>query len=285
MTPSRIDACVSSMPCAEVFFKCQDALPTNGTGSMVCSITGATYKPTVVTGVSIANQYGLYPVDTVNTATGIAANTVTTPSPAIYPQCSTSQTLASGSWPNFKRRHVIIFAAGRVVDATARAPIGLGDSNVGDGTLGFSTNTGGDLSIAMTTSMHLAVASSNVMLCNPFSADARRLPAAGTDVAMILEYSPGVIATAKCIGTDGKTFGSGTSETIFSGVPTSVADVNPGLNNYTRLHGLAFYSFMAFSFDNGLPPARDYVYQWLLNQHLNGVRVLPPWWKDEVSSR
>lgn len=270
MTPSRVDACVNLMPCAEMFFKCQETglNALNGAGSMVCSITGAVYRPTITSNIGVDGSFWL-------------SNYDFAPSNAVKATCVTPVPLASGTLPNFKRRHIITIATGMVLGPNARTPIG----GVGH----FDTSTGGDISISLSNGIsHALVNCATGQIAHTgLATNQRNLPAPGTNVALIVEYTPNEGVYAKVIGTDGKTFGSGDTETVFS-APAMLfnVDVNPSLNNETRIGGdMAYYSIMAFSFDNGLPPDRDYVYQWLLNQHLNGSRVLPPWWRNEASTR
>lgn len=251
---------VDSYACCELFFRCEETLDAGGGGAMVDSVRGATFSPAQANGGVVAGSYSL------TNQAGL--------SNAVYPECVDVVELVAGSFPDFKQRHVIIFAAGRVVDPlVARVPLGSGL----DGAISHSFFNG----------YHGLVNGDGIPLATTAGAGdpSKVCPVAGTDVGMIVEYSPNTSFMVKTVDLDGATFGSGASETIITGTVIALGDLNPGLNNLTRFAGLAFYSICAFSFDAGLPANRESQYKWMLKHHAYGDRTLPHGWRTLASSR
>lgn len=267
MASERVTTSLPSIACAKSFFKCNETLRADGSGGITDSVTGAVFNPAA--GAALAGLTGNYKIT--NSA---GAST------AVYPQCDLSVEMISGVLPSFSNKAVILFACGRVVDAS-KTRIPYGD---GYGDMGLSTNTGGVVSLSFAGGMHSIVNGSNAQLGVAGPDSLRVLPAVGTDVNLIVEYVPGVSLMAKAVDVNGATFGSGTSETIVTDLTVTLADVNPSLNNKTRFGGLAFYSIMAFTFDAGLPADRESVYRWLSLQHMRGNRILPPRWQGLAST-
>ena len=251
---------VDSYACCELFFKCEETLDAGGGGAIVDSVRGATFSPAQANGSVVGGSYSL------TNQAGL--------SNAVYPECVDIVELVAGSFPNFGQRHVILFASGRVVDPlVARVPLGSGST----GAIAASFNGG----------YHGLVNGSGVPLATTTGATdpSKVCPVAGTDVGMIVEYSPGTSFVIKTVDLNGSTFGSGASETLITGSTLNTLDLNPGLNNMTRFAGLAFYSICAFSFDAGLPANRESQYKWMLKHHAYGDRTLPHGWRTLASSR
>lgn len=258
--------------CAEFFFRCLETLPGDGTGSMRDTIRGAEYAPVGITGAPIP-MAGSYTLNNSEAASN-----------AIFPECDTSIGLLSGSWPNFKRRSVITFACGRLVDPDVlKIPVGNGSAVIpgSDGNISVSFGGGG---------MHTLLRDADGTQVSIAPEPLRALPAIGTDIGVLVEYSPATDAgpgsiTSKVIDMAGNTYGSGETETKQTAQVLNQFDLNPGLNNLTRFRGMAFYSFIGFSFDEGLPANRNEAYLWMLNNHAAGIRHLPPQFRYHTSSR
>lgn len=251
--------------CVDVFFRCLETLPGDGTGAMIDTKRGATYSPIPTAGpVPIADTYWLENSDG-------ASN-------SILPSCLSSIPLAAGSWPNWAQKSVITFATGRVmVPNKVRTPFGNGDTVI--------PGSDGNISVSFGGGMHTVIRDANGNQVYISSEPARALPAIGTDVGVIVEYQPattdGITVTpgwvrSRVVDVNGNTFGSGSTETMQYATVQNVFDLNPSLNNKTRFGGLAFYSILAFSFNDGIPANREAAYLWMLKNHPAGNRSLPP---------
>jgi hypothetical protein len=253
----------------DLFFPCTETLNPDGSGSMVDVIRGATYQPSVGgAGYSLVNGSG-------------------TPTNTILPTAIASQVLTAGTFPNFRQRSVIVFCVGRIVDPTQmRIPIGQGD-----GDKGWSTNTGGLITMSYGGTPHILIngSSSPGIATVSDSTGLRVPPAAGTDVSMVVEYEPYTKpdphAYSFLLDENGNTFGSGPTETALSsrteddhGITFFEIDLNPGLNNRTRLEGMALYGIAAFSFGGSIPPEDTLrkAYVWMHENWIAGNRALPP---------
>lgn len=280
MMPTAINTALARLACCESFFKCDETLPGDGSGAMVCSITGATYNPAI----------GL---DEPQALSQWIENYAGPRSMGIRPYSGNAVPLAAGNMPNFGRRSVITFACGNLRGLNGsgvRVPFGNGQGADPPGRNGL-------ISVSFEAGMHIRMRDANGVVVNPANEPARALPAVGTDIGIITEYAPattdGVTITpgsvvARAVDFDCNTFGSGATETRQTAEVSTVFDLNPRLNNKTRFGGLAFYSILAFSFDAGLPDseaARNEVYKWMMRQHSAGNRVLPPHWRYAASSR
>lgn len=257
--------------CAEFFFRCLETLPGDGTGSMRDTVRGATYEPVGVNGAPIPTLGSYY----IQNAAGL--------SNAVAPEADASIQLISGSWPNFKRRSVITFACGRLIDPDKlKIPVGNGGTVI--------PGSDGNISVSFGSGMHTLIrdADGTQVYIDPNTT--KTLPAIGTEIGVLVEYTPATasgpgLVTSKVIDFNGNTFGSGATETMQSAPVLNQFDLNPGLNNLTRFRGLAFYSFLGFSFDDGLPANRNDAYLWMMENHSQGNRSLPPHFRYAESSR
>lgn len=259
---------------AEVFFRCEEQVNVNGSGVMVDNIRGATYQPSLEVGATLVNGTG-------------------TPVNSLSPTIVNPVVLSSGSWPNFRQRSIVTFAFGRLIDRTkARVPIGNGQ-----GDLGYPTSTGGNISMSLAGSPHILITSATQTIAYVTGALGQQwdLPPNGTDVGIVLEFEqlgkPNPRLLSKMIDAKGNLFSFNTPPNIElsityiptilefnGGVGISVAaDVNPGLNNKTRMGGLALYSFAAFSFPGTLPSRAtlDSAYIEMMHEWSTG-RKYPP---------
>ena len=239
-----------TLGCCGFFFPCTETgLATDG--YITDTVSGIQYQPSLDgAGGQIANVTGLTAAVELNGT-------------------STSCPLKSGSWPNFGTKSVIVIAVGRVTDSVnVRVPVGKGSAPVDD-----------VISVSWVGGMHVLVGD-GVTQSSVGPDAARVLPANGTDVMIVIEYTPATTLTAKATDLNGTTFGSGLTETILSGTPSaSIGDLNPGGNNQSRADGLALYGWAAFSFTNGLPADRDTAYKWMAAEWASrGNRYLWPGW-------
>lgn len=278
---SKVVTSPRSLVCAEAFFKCDEVLPGDGSGSIKCSITGAEFNPASQNiddpGTPANPTYWI-----VNGATNY--NSVNSTGTTVI-------NLNTGSFPDFSQRHVILFACGTVTQAGAiHFPFGNGGTADwgNEGTISFST--AGQLHGLVRGQYETLVTSS----ANPVGLTMTNAAHGGQFVGLIVEYVPattdGVTVTngsyyAKVINRAGvivKSASDGISDLVQNLVVNTVGDVNPGLSNKTRFSGLNFYSICAFSFENGLPSNRENVYKWMMRHHSVGNRALPPQWVYET---
>lgn len=280
MPSERITTSIPSLACADMFFKCLEVLPGDGTGATVDSISGARYDPAagnpgdegadipIPPGVPVAGSYWQENRASISNA--------------VYAECRGSIPVTGGNLPNFGSKSVILFGCGLVVDvAKVRIPVGNGDGLDAAGTAGI-------ISVSFGGQMHGLVKSATDQLIPSTTSTADlHLQAAsvGSFIGLIVEYVPKVGGTngtyhARVIDINGDTLISDDLVTPLQQdiAVTVVGEVNPSLNNKTRFGGLAWHSRMAFSFDNGLPANRNDVYKWLMMHHQHGNRALPPQW-------
>ena len=234
----------------EIFFRCKESLNPDGSGVMVDNVRQATYKPSNIVGATLTNG--------------------STPINSVVPTISDPVALASGVWPNFRQRSIVLFAFGTLVDKdTCRIPLGRGTTWVGDGTDGLVSYSSAGRPHVLIRSATATLASVNFYINGLWD-----MPPLGTEVGVVLEYEPLNQAAprilAKMLDTSGSIFDFGTppvwdefDETYKDYYPTIMdfgasgitasGDVNPGLNNMTRFAGFAYYGFIALSFPGSLP--------------------------------
>lgn len=262
----------------EVFFRCKETVNPDGSGSMVDTVRGATYKPSVDVGATLVNG------DT-------TAN-------SLVPTITNSVALTAGSWPNFRKRSVVLFAFGQIVDKKQlRIPIGQGD-----GDKGFGSSTGGLISLSCGGGAHILIthATGNIAYLAQNGIQSFSLwdlPPNGTYAGVVLEFEPLSQADPRMLGklidTSGAVFDFGTPsytdengtytyvpcviDAPGAGFQTADAECNPGLNNKTRFEGLALMGFAAFSFPGSLPSRAilDAAYVEMMDDWLAGRRIPP----------
>lgn len=281
MSSTSVNTAPRRMTCAEVFFRCLETLPGDGSGGMVDDIRGCEF-----------NLAAQNPGDGLDPATiGAPANPTywmengVTPVNSVRPKAATSVYLTQGTWPNFGQKAIILFSCGIVYQpGILRIPFGDGAS--------FALPARGNISVSLAGEMHVAAtgAEGGLLGTQTQTGLTLGLERIGEFVGVIGEYLPattdGVTVTegsfhAKVVGIDGTTLLSSsdgvTPLDIMVPVDT-VGDITSDQTNCSRFAGLDFYSIMAFSFANGLPSNRETVYKWLMRQHAIENRVLPPHW-------
>lgn len=241
---TSVNTCGFFFPCTETGLQSD--------GYITDTVSGLQYQPSHEgNGGTIANVSGL------TSAVGISGTGAT---------CH----LMTGSWPNFGTKSIINFAVCRIVDnANLKIPIGNGSGTPANDHL---------VTVSWTSGMHTIVAdgTTTVKINNDTN---RVLPANGTDAIIVVEYTPGVVLTAKAMDLSGNTFGAGITETVLTTTPAALGEINPGVNNYSRISGLALYGWAAFSFTGGLPADRATAYKWMAAEWASrGNRYLWPAW-------
>ena len=287
MTSEVYTTTTSSLECVEVFFKCNQVLPADGSGGMVDFVSNCEYNP-----ASQSPEYEDHPAGTpanpsywmVNGTTDVMSISVT---------MGDSIPLNKGRFPDFGLRSIIIFACGIVTNAGAiHLPFGNGESPA-------SWGNEGTISISMVPQMHGLIRGRNeLLLASTVDPTGLTMTAGdynGTFVGIVGEYIPattdGVTVTngsfrMRIIGMDGTTklsSSDGTTPLDMTLVVNKVGSIDAGLSNKTRFSGLSFYSILAFSFNDGLPTDRETVYNWMMRHHSIGDRSLPPQWISQRS--
>jgi len=285
MPSMRVITSLPSLDCCESFFKCLEVLPGDGTGYISDSVTRARFNPAQE---NPGDPYADIPLQPSVPEPGLywMENGA---DQSVYSICNSAIEVRNGNLPNFKKRKIILFGCGFIVDITkVRLPFGNGAGADPVGTAGvISLSFGGQMhGLILSTTNTL-----NDTTSNPFSLDLQSSHV-GSFVGIIVEYTPAVGAVpglfhAKVVDSAGVTL---TASDLSSPVEQNIVcstegDVSPSLNNKTRFGGMAWQSIMAFSFDAALPADREEVYKWLMVQHKHGNRVLPPRWQHLASSR